>query len=112
MINKMDMMLTRFSSVNHTRCFAHILNLVAKSLLKQFDVKQNEKKDGDLNDDEQMLLAITGDIKEEEQIMAQENDAKDRNTEDDDSLEGWVDEVEALTDKEQENQFGQLKGCW
>ena len=66
MINKMDMMLTWFSSVNCTHCFAHILNLVTKSLLKQFDVKQDEKKDGDLNDDEQMLLAIAGDIEEEE----------------------------------------------
>ena len=47
-----------------------------------------------------MLLAIAGDIKEKEQIMAQENDTEDRDTEDDDSLEGWVDEVEALTDKE------------
>jgi hypothetical protein len=103
MINKMDTMLTRFSSVNRTCCFAHILNLVAKSLLKQFDVKQDEKKDGDLNDDEQMLLAIAGDIEEEEQIMAQENNTKDRDTEDDDSLEGWVDEVEALTDEEREN---------
>jgi len=99
----MDMMLTWFSSVNCTHCFAHILNLVTKSLLKQFDVKQDEKKDGDLNDDEQMLLAITGDIKEEEQIMAQENDAEDRDTDDDNSLEGWVNEVEALTDEEREN---------
>ena len=93
MINKMDIMLTGFSSINCTHCFAHILNLVAKSLLKQFDVKQDEKKDGDLNDNEQMLLAITGDIEEEEQIMAQENDAEDGDTEDNDSLEGWVDEV-------------------
>jgi len=32
--------------------------------------------------------------------MAQENNAKDRDTEGDDSLEGWVDEVEALADEE------------
>lgn len=103
MIDKMDAMLTRFSSINRTHCFAHILNLVTKSLLKQFDIKQDEKKDGDLNDDEQVLLAIAGDIEEEEQIMAQENDAEDGDTEDDDSLEGWVDEIEALTDEEREN---------
>jgi len=50
-----------------------------------------------------MLLAIAGDIEEEEQIMAQENDTEDRDTEDDESLEGWVDEVEALADEEWEN---------
>ncbi|KAF8873647.1 hypothetical protein CPB84DRAFT_1657788, partial [Gymnopilus junonius] len=26
-----------YSAVNRTRCFLHILNLVAKSLLRQFD---------------------------------------------------------------------------
>jgi hypothetical protein len=103
MINEMDTMLTGFSSVNRTSCFAHILNLVPKSLLKQLDVKQDEKMDGDLNDNKQMLLAIAGDVEEEEQIMAQENDTEDGDTEDDDSLEGWVDEVEALTDEEREN---------
>jgi hypothetical protein len=103
MISELDMMLTDFSSVNRTHCFAHILNLITKSLLKQFDIKQDDRTDGDLNDDEQMLLAIAGDIKEEEHIMAQENDAEDGDTKDDDSLEGWVDEVHALTDKEREN---------
>jgi len=103
MISELDTMLTNFSSVNHTCCFAHILNLIAKSLLKQFDIKQDDKMDGDLNDNEQVLLAIVGDIKEEEHIMAQDNDAEDGDTEDDDSLEGWVDEVHALTDKECKN---------
>ena len=51
MSNKLDHMLTKYSPVNHTCCFTHILNLVAKSLLKQFDVKQDDKKD-DLTDDE------------------------------------------------------------
>lgn len=97
MISELDTMLTEFLSINCTCCFAHILNLIAKFLLKQFNIKQDDKKDGDLNNDKQI---IAGDIKEEEHIMAQENDAEDGDTEHDNSLEGWVDEVEALTDKE------------
>jgi hypothetical protein len=50
---------------NHTRCFAHIVNLIAKSLLWQFDIP---KKKGDevLNQTEQDLLDLAGDINLEE----------------------------------------------
>ncbi|KAF8232632.1 hypothetical protein L208DRAFT_1271077 [Tricholoma matsutake] len=97
------MKLTHFSSVNHTRCFAHILNLVAKSLLKQFDVKQDPGKNDDLNEDEQTLLAMAENLEEEELIMAQENNGEDGSGKDNDSLDGWVDEVEALTLEEHKN---------
>ncbi|KAF8219412.1 hypothetical protein L208DRAFT_1077599, partial [Tricholoma matsutake] len=77
--------------------------LVAKSLLKQFDVKQDDKKEEDLTDDEQALLDLAGNIEQEELTMAQEKDDADNKTEEEDDLEGWVDEVEALTLEEQEN---------
>ncbi|KAF8236206.1 hypothetical protein L208DRAFT_1129820, partial [Tricholoma matsutake] len=57
----------------------------------------------DLNNDEQTLLAMAGDIEQEEMISAQEQDDADSKVEDDDDLEGWVDEVEALSAEEQEN---------
>lgn len=103
MATELEDMLTKFSPVNCTHCFAHILNLVAKSLLKQFDVKKDDKKEEDLNNDEQTLLAMAGDIEQEEMISAQEQDDADSKVEDDDDLEGWVDEVEALSAEEQEN---------
>jgi hypothetical protein len=59
-------MLTKFLPVNCTCCFAHILNLVAKSLLKQFDMKWEKKNDNDLNEDEQLLLALAENINKEE----------------------------------------------
>jgi hypothetical protein len=89
--------LTKISPVNRTNCFAHILNLVAKSLLKQFDVKQDDKTKDDLTDDEQTLLDLAGDIEQEECTTAQEKDDADDETEDEDDLDGWVDELEALT---------------
>ena len=103
MVTELDYILTKFSPVNHTCCFAHILNLVAKSLLKQFDVKQDDKKAEDLNDDEQSLLELAGNIEDEEHTMAQEKDDVDREEEEEEDLEGWVDKVEALTLEEQEN---------
>lgn len=95
--------LTAFLAVNCTRCFAHILNLIAKSLLKQFDVKTDKKDDNDLNDDEKELLDLVDDIDGEEHTMAQEKDDEDGEIDDDDDLDGWVDKVEALTPEEHEN---------
>ena len=66
MVTEMPKSLTCFSPVNCTQCFMHILNLVAKSLLKQFDTKPDENNQGDLNDRERGLLALASDIEQEE----------------------------------------------
>jgi hypothetical protein len=99
MMEELDDLLTGFSSLNRTRCFAHILNLVAKALLKQFDVKSEEKNG--LNDDERSLLEMADNIDAEELTMAQEKDDDDEEIEDDDDNDGWVNGVEALTPEEQ-----------
>jgi hypothetical protein len=101
MIDNLDDSLTEFSSLNRTRCFAHILNLVAKALLKQFDVKTEPATD--LNVDERSLLENATDIETEELTMPQEpdddeEDAIDVDIDDDDA--GWVGEIEALTPEE------------
>ncbi|KAJ7019448.1 hypothetical protein C8F04DRAFT_975667, partial [Mycena alexandri] len=38
---------------DRTRCFAHIINLVAKSLLKMFDPPKNTNADGERDDDDE-----------------------------------------------------------
>jgi hypothetical protein len=100
MLEELDDLLSGFSSLNRTRCFAHILNLVAKALLKQFDVKSEEKND--LNDDERSLLDMAANIKAEELTMAQEDD-DDSDIDDNDSNDSWVDGAEALTPEERVN---------
>ena len=97
MVTELNNLLTMFSASNHTRCFAHILNLITKSLLKQFDVKLKAGNTDDLNDDDASLLALTEDIKTEELTAAQEKDSGDGEAEEDDQVDNWVDEVEALT---------------
>lgn len=115
MVDELEKTLPAFSSVNRTRCFAHILNLIAKSILKLFDVEQKKKKDKDgesegtaaasneddgLSDEERELLELAGDIDDEELTMHREHQADDDEVEDDDDEDGWVDEVAELTEKE------------
>jgi hypothetical protein len=104
--------LPAFSSVNRTRCFAHILNLVAKSLLKQFDVKKkkkhgeadgNDDRDLQVSDEEHELLDLADGVNNEELTMAQENDIDDEDEVEEDDEDGWVDELEALTEEERNN---------
>jgi hypothetical protein len=95
-------LLPAFITSNHARCFTHILNLVAKSLLKQFDVETRLENDDGLNNEERELLDLADNLEAEELTTAQENDAEDGEIDEDDDLEDWVDEVAALTPEEQE----------
>ena len=100
MVTELNNLLTMFSASNCTRCFVHILNLIAKSLLKQFDVKLKAGDTDDLNNDDASLLALAEDIETEELTAAQEKDDGDGEAEEDNQVDDWVDEVEALTPEE------------
>ena len=104
MVTEMPKSLTCFSPVKCTQCIAHILKLVTKSLLKQFDTKPDENDQGDLNDRERGLLALAGNIEQEELTTTQEYDQDDDGEiKEGDDVEGWVDEVHVLSPQEQEN---------
>ena len=50
---------------NQTRCFTHVLNLVVKSILHQFDL--HNSKSGEKSDDRaKELLSLAGNIEVEE----------------------------------------------
>lgn len=123
MTTEMENILPEFWSVNRTRCFTHILNLIAKSMLKLFDVQKPKRKAAnvdesmseeereraqqeaderalaELDDEERDLLALAQDIDDEERTTRQENDADDE-IQDEDDNDGWVDEVEEMTEEE------------
>ena len=101
---------------NQTRCFLHILNLVVKSIINQFDLPKAKKKagpgdddgdndggdDGDggfetLDPETDQLLKLAGDIDLEEEITAGAGDESDT---EDDNVEGWVDERDEMTKEE------------
>lgn len=77
---------------NQTRCFLHILNLVVKSVIRQFDLPK-EQADGILNIAKAELLKLAGNLELEENISQQESGSDD----DDNSAEGWVDECKKVT---------------
>ena len=95
-------LLLAFTSSNCARYFTHILNLITKSLLKQFDVETKPETDDGLNKEEWGLLDLAEDLEAEELITAQENNEEDGEINKDDDLGDWVDKVAVLTHEEQE----------
>ena len=88
---------------NQTRCFLHILNLVVKSIIRQFDLPKSKKTSDDGDEDDPMLdaatielLKLAGDIDLEEQITASASDDEAA----DDEEEGWVDKHKDMTEDE------------
>lgn len=80
---------------NQTRCFTHVLNLVVKSILSQFDVPK-ARANGTLDDAAAEILKLAGDLDLEEEMAA--NDVKDGEEEDDDNTEGWIDERDGMSE--------------
>jgi hypothetical protein len=76
MIEELSELLHDFpGEANRTRCFTHILNLVAKSIIKQFDVpkaRANEALEA-LDDAAKELAALAVDVDVKEQISREEH---------------------------------------
>ena len=73
---------------NRTCCLAHIINLVAKRLLKQFDVLKNNAGPA---------LSTT---QQELEELAEELETEGGGKGDGDNLEGFIDETEGMTEGE------------
>lgn len=96
MINELSRLVPKFpGATNQTRCFLHVLNLVVKSVIKQFDLPEMQE-DNILDDAHQALLELAEDL-EHEELQSQKNGDSD---EDDDSTEGWINERELMTERE------------
>jgi hypothetical protein len=106
MIDELEDLLPKFSKVNHTRCFLHVNNLVGRTLVRQFDLPNAPKPTpGDVtNDPDQELRELAADIDLEDQQTREAllGDAVTTETGVDDNVEGWVDEMAALSQAERE----------
>ena len=62
MVNKLDYQIDELSEVNRIQCFLHIINLIARAMLRQFDVNKCKKKLGEVvdNESEEMLTFGNG----------------------------------------------------
>ena len=106
MIEELAILIDDFAgAANQTRCFLHVLNLVVKSIIKQFDLPASKKMSDNEDDDENYmveatneLLKLAREIEHEEEITASRGDEEDAT--EDDNVEGWVDEREEMTDAE------------
>jgi hypothetical protein len=82
---------------NQTRCFAHVLNLVVKSIMRQFDLPKS-KSDEILNDGTKELLELAGNIEFEEYELSR--DGEDGVAGEDDNVEGWIDERTSMDEND------------
>ena len=76
---------------NQTWCFTHILNLVVKSIIRQFDLpisKADKNRIFDEGAKELLSLARNIDVEEEEASR----DGEDGVAGEEDNVEGWIDE--------------------
>ena len=94
MTDELAVLLEEFpGSANRTRCFTHILNLVAKGVLKQFDLPK--KKAGKALDAAAALLAIEIQIEKEKLSMGDLSDEDE-----DDNEEGLTDIRDKMSEKD------------
>ena len=83
----MDDQIDEYSEVNRVHCFLHIVNLIAKAMMKQFDASK-QQKDSDAVDDklEVALTELVADLDHEEWVMqAFGNGVTEDDTDDDDA---------------------------
>jgi hypothetical protein len=102
MIAELEDLLPEFSKANHTRCFLHVNNLVARTLVRQFDVPRPTPGNVDDDDSDDELRQFAGDINLED-LQTREALLEDVVTGEigmDDNIDGWVDEMAALSQAE------------
>jgi hypothetical protein len=89
MIETLTNLISKFpGAANRVRCMAHIVNLVSKIILRQFDASKKTKRpmndqanvevNDDASDDEveadEKLISLAGDLEREEQEVADDED--------------------------------------
>ena len=96
MIDELEL-IPEFSKVNHTCCFLHVINLVGRTLVKQFDVHKTVTSTVSINEDDD-IRELAGNLDyNHEEWQKQESLATDSNVEPDDNVEGWVNEMATLS---------------
>lgn len=89
-------------AANQTRCFLHILNLTAKSILRQFEVQKKKSNEGQEDDDIDndaltLLKAVTSEIEDD---LPDEHPEEGDDECDDDDDDGLVDERQGMSEEE------------
>jgi len=94
-------------AMNRTRCFTHILNLVVKAILHQFDVPKAQEGEV-LDAASQALVDLAGDIEMEEAAMDEGEDDETAG----DGDEGWIDPVSGMSQEDREELDLSVRPVW
>jgi len=100
MIDELETCISAFQGFqSHTQCFLHVMNLITKSLIWQFDVG---KKEADCALEQNQSTIVSALVKELEGLSSGINEEEAAmNLDEDDGLEdaeGWVNKVEEMHD--------------
>ena len=113
MVEQLSTLLENFpGAANQTRCFTHILNLVAKSVLQQFEDRKTRKASDDpenADDAKKSLAALARELEVEDntdineelaELEEGEEDSEEENEDRDDNDDGLGDEREGMSKEE------------
>lgn len=100
MIDKLMAQIREFpGEVNRTRCFNHIVALVAVRVVRQFDVPKGDNTDG-TNDAEKELRELAEGSDIEETLSQREWESAEGDDEDDEDIAEWQDDKMTALDRE------------
>jgi hypothetical protein len=100
MITELADLIDDFPGVgNQTRCFTHVLNLVVKSIIRQFDWADSKGGKNQMSvEGAKELLLLAGNIDVEEEEASR--DGEDGVAGEDDNIEGFIDERTLLDNED------------
>ena len=100
MIDELEERLATFSGApNQTCCFAHVVNLIVQTIIRQFDVPK-AKEGGVADEAAKGLQKLAEDIDIEELLTRANTTYKNSDNEND--LDGWIDKKCALSSSDLE----------
>ena len=105
MTDELAGLITHFGGdLTRTRCLLHVINLVAKSVTKEFNVQDS----GEEGTDSELTTLADGIMAEELQTIKNWEGCGDE-SDDVDDVDGWVDEISLLTANERARLEGKIR---
>ena len=109
MIDEIDVRMEKFmGSLSHVRCFGHVIQLVGKGLLRQFEPPKKGKKTSAGDDDEHGLGVRTSATDEDEELLVllEEDEEETEAQRESEAKEGKDDEVVDEGDEDEDEEDG------
>ena len=102
MVSQMETQILEYSEVNRVRCFLHVVNLIAKAMLKQFDVSKRKNDGGAVDEElEAALTELAANLENEERAtQAFGNGVSDNDSDNDNVTDIEVDDAIQMSAQE------------